>query len=83
VVGRLKNKVSKIQTHHVQNVVCKAKNEMQIYKLIGKLKKGIEIISSFIEGWCKKKLVFAHRASALRDSLGSPRTLHTFANRTS
>jgi hypothetical protein len=40
-------------------VVCKAKNEMQIYKLIGKLKKRIENISSLIEGLCKKKIVFA------------------------
>jgi hypothetical protein len=32
---------------------------MQIYKLIGKLKKRIENISSLIEGLCKKKIVFA------------------------
>ncbi len=29
------------------------------------------------------KILFCPRTSALRDSLGSPRTLHTFANRTS
>jgi hypothetical protein len=28
------------------------------------------------------KILFCPRASALRDSLGSQRTLHTFANRT-
>lgn len=40
-------------------MICKAKTEMQIYKLIGKLKKQIENISSLIEGLCKKKIVFA------------------------
>lgn len=29
------------------------------------------------------KILFCPRASALRDSLGSQRTLHTFANHTS
>jgi tetratricopeptide (TPR) repeat protein len=47
------------------------------------LKKRIGNISSLIEGGCKKKIVFCLPASALRDSWGSPRKLHTFANRTS
>jgi hypothetical protein len=34
VVGRLKNKVSKIQTHHVQNVVFNLKGNMKYFLLL-------------------------------------------------
>jgi hypothetical protein len=51
----------KIRNDNLQvTVVCKAKKtELHRNKLIKNLKKRIENIISLIEGWCKKKIVFA------------------------
>jgi hypothetical protein len=46
------------------------------------LKKRIENIGLLIEGWCKKKLVFAYPLLPFGTVDKAYRTLHTFANRT-
>ena len=39
---------------------ARQRNELHGNKLIDNLKKRIDNIGSFIESWCKKKIVFAH-----------------------
>ena len=69
-------------TTHTAERCMQGLEKLHRNNLIIKLNERIKNIVSFIEDWCKEKIVFARPLLPFGTVGGSPRTLHTFANHT-